>query len=288
MKNSLPKSLRTPLRYPGGKSRATKTLFEFFPPDIHEYREPFLGGGSMAIEFTRRYPDIPVIVSDFDPLVYNFWKVLRDDGKALLDKLLHAKLNAKGIEGHRTLFQEARTLLSGTITNELESAYAFFIVNKCGFSGLMSGGFSEQASQSNFSKNNILNLEHYTKHIQNWSIQNVDANDMLSNHPNTLVYLDPPYAKVGKTGKSFLYGKDGDMHKSFDHERFCASVHAHSSPMLISYDNNELIKSMYSDFHSESFMHTYTLHSGKNYRAEESKRKELVLWNYEDQRTSII
>ena len=186
MKNSLPKSLRTPLRYPGGKSRATKTLFEFFPPDIHEYREPFLGGGSMAIEFTRRYPDIPVIVSDFDPLVYNFWKVLRDDGKALLDKLLHAKLNAKGIEGHRTLFQEARTLLSGTITNELESAYAFFIVNKCGFSGLMSGGFSEQASQSNFSKNNILNLEHYTKHIQNWSIQNVDAPQLSTDRHQVL------------------------------------------------------------------------------------------------------
>jgi DNA adenine methylase len=288
MKSELPKTCKSPLRWVGGKSRATKTLFQFFPREIHEYREPFLGGGSMAIEFTRRYPDIPVIVSDFDPLVYNFWKVLRDEGAVLLDRLLFAKLNAKDVDGHRKLFEEARAVLSQTISNELESAYAFFIVNKCGFSGLMSGGFSEQASRSNFSVNNIENLAHYTKHIQNWSIQNADANDMLSNHPNTLVYLDPPYARVGKTGKSFLYGKDGDMHKSFDHDRFCASVHAHSSPMLISYDNNELIKSMYSDFYSESFMHTYTLHSGKNYRADESKRKELVLWNYEDQRTSII
>ena len=42
------KSLKTPLRYPGGKSRATKYLIPKMPKDITEYREPFLGGGSVA------------------------------------------------------------------------------------------------------------------------------------------------------------------------------------------------------------------------------------------------
>ena len=43
------KSLKTPLRYPGGKSRAVQKLFQFLPKDITEFREPFLGGGSFAI-----------------------------------------------------------------------------------------------------------------------------------------------------------------------------------------------------------------------------------------------
>ena len=42
-------SLKTPLRYPGGKSRACKKMDPFFPDlsDYDEYREPFLGGGSV-------------------------------------------------------------------------------------------------------------------------------------------------------------------------------------------------------------------------------------------------
>ena len=47
--------LKTPLRYPGGKSRAVPKLLQHLPSrEITEYREPFLGGGSMAIEMTRR------------------------------------------------------------------------------------------------------------------------------------------------------------------------------------------------------------------------------------------
>ena len=37
------KSLKTPLRYPGGKSKAIKTLSPWFPQTISEYREPFIG-----------------------------------------------------------------------------------------------------------------------------------------------------------------------------------------------------------------------------------------------------
>ena len=44
------KGLKTPLRYPGGKSRACTKMGQFFPElrDYVEFREPFLGGGSVA------------------------------------------------------------------------------------------------------------------------------------------------------------------------------------------------------------------------------------------------
>jgi len=47
------KSLKTPLRYPGGKSKAIKTLSQWYPKIISEYREPFIGGGSIAIDITK-------------------------------------------------------------------------------------------------------------------------------------------------------------------------------------------------------------------------------------------
>ena len=59
------RSYKTPLRYPGGKSRAVDYLFsdKNLPTDIQEYRDPFLGGGSPAIAFTKKFPDIPALGS---------------------------------------------------------------------------------------------------------------------------------------------------------------------------------------------------------------------------------
>ena len=45
------KSYKTPLRYPGGKSRAAQKIEAYFPDlgEYDEFRAPFLGGGSVAI-----------------------------------------------------------------------------------------------------------------------------------------------------------------------------------------------------------------------------------------------
>jgi site-specific DNA-adenine methylase len=293
----LPKQARTPCRYPGGKSRATKTLFGYFPLELPtEYYEPFIGGGSMAIEFTRRYPHIPVTVSDYDPAVYAFWKTLRDSPLSLQEALLESKACHAGVSAHRELFERERQLLLGVTQDTLYSdnvdlfaiAHAFFVVNKCGFSGLMSAGFSELASISNFSVQNISRLEYYGEHIKDWRVHYADANSIIQDTPaGALVYLDPPYARVGKDGKSFIYGKDGDMHRSFDHTRFSQSMQTCKSNILLSYDNNELIKDLYPTFNHEAYSLTYTLHSGKSYREEQADRKELVLWNYETSHGSL-
>ena len=75
------KSLKTPLRYPGGKSKAIKTLSKWYPKTISEYREPFIGGGSIAIDITKSNPDIPVWINDLYVPLYNFWVQLRDRGE---------------------------------------------------------------------------------------------------------------------------------------------------------------------------------------------------------------
>ena len=58
------KSFKTPLRYPGGKSRACKKMEPFFPDlrDYDAYYEPFLGGGSVALHITKKYPKLKIIV----------------------------------------------------------------------------------------------------------------------------------------------------------------------------------------------------------------------------------
>ena len=44
-----PSLTKSPLRYPGGKSRAVRTLYKYIPPGTKTLCSPLLGGGSFEI-----------------------------------------------------------------------------------------------------------------------------------------------------------------------------------------------------------------------------------------------
>ena len=77
--------LTTPIRYPGGKSKAVKKLYPMLPNigEYEEWREPFLGGGSMSIEITKRFPDMKIWVNDLYPALYTFWTSVQSDGEEI-------------------------------------------------------------------------------------------------------------------------------------------------------------------------------------------------------------
>ena len=84
------RSLKTPLRYPGGKSRACVKMDQFIPDlkDYKEFREPFLGGGSVALHITKKYPHLNIWVNDLYEPLFNFWCQLQDYGSELEKKIL--------------------------------------------------------------------------------------------------------------------------------------------------------------------------------------------------------
>ena len=190
------KSLKTPLRYPGGKSRACTKLDTYIPDlrDYEEYREPFLGGGSVAIHVTKKYPHLDVWVNDlYEPLV-NFWKTLQDDGYNLYKRLQELKSRYPDQGSAKGLFLEAKEVVNNYDESNLFRACAFYVINKCSFSGLTeSSSFSKQASVSNFSMRGIEKLQGYTQIIQNWKITNLSYEQLLTDSKDVFTYLDPPY-----------------------------------------------------------------------------------------------
>ena len=155
------RSLKTPLRYPGGKSRAITKMARYLPEmkKYKEYREPFLGGGSVALYMTKTYPHLKVWVNDlYQPLV-NFWQQLQDKSDELTTRLSELKGKYNTHDKARHLFAESKEFLAYTKASTLESAVSFYTVNKCSFSGLTeSSSFSKQASDSNFSLRGIEKL----------------------------------------------------------------------------------------------------------------------------------
>ena len=273
------KSYKTPLRYPGGKSRALSKLFQFIPDlkDYTEFREPFLGGGSVAIEIGKRYPHIDIWVNDLYEPLYNFWKVLQSDGQKLRDILIQLKQRHSDPSSAKQLFLDAKDYLAKPVGNSIDRAVSFYVVNKCSFSGLTeSSAFSKQASESNFSVNGIEKLPEYSLMIKKWKITNLSYEQMLSDKEGTYIYLDPPYEI-----KSNLYGRKGDMHKGFNHDEFATICDKSTSPILISYNSSQLVRDRFDGWTVAEFAHTYTMRSTGCYNKEQASRKELVLMNYE-------
>jgi site-specific DNA-adenine methylase len=132
------KSLKTPLRYPGGKSRACVKMDPYFPDlrNYDEFREPFLGGGSVAIHITKKYPFLDIWVNDlYEPLV-NFWQQLQMFGLDLKDKLSDLKSTHNNSESAKELFLASKEKINDQTLSSLDRAAVFYIVNKCSFSGL--------------------------------------------------------------------------------------------------------------------------------------------------------
>ena len=272
------KSLKTPLRYPGGKSRACVKLETFLPDlrDYKEFREPFLGGGSVAIHITKKYPHLDVWVNDlYEPLT-NFWKTLQDDGYKMFKRLQGLKSRYPDRGSAKGLFLEAKEVVNDYTLSPLYRACAFYVINKCSFSGLTeSSSFSAQASDSNFSMRGIEKLPGYTQIIRNWKITNGRYQELLTDDRKVFTYLDPPY-DIG----SNLYGRKGSMHKSFDHDSFATICDRFVGPQLISYNSSQLVKDRFKDYEVGEFDLTYTMRSVGEYMREQKERKELVLFNY--------
>ena len=273
------KSLKTPLRYPGGKSRAVSKLLQYLPDlnAVKEYREPFIGGGSVALEITKRYPHIKVWVNDLYEPLYNFWSELQHSGHQLQGELESLKGVHCNQDSARCLFQSMKEVINDEEKSNFDRAIAFYIVNKCSFSGLTeSSSFSPQASDSNFSLNGIGRLHEYSELIQSWTITNLSYERMLSDDSNIFTYLDPPYDI-----KDNLYGRKGGMHKKFDHDMFAEECDKYTSPMLISYNSDQIVKDRFKEWTVAEFAHTYTMRSVGCYNTDQASRKELVLLNYE-------
>ena len=272
------KQLKTCLRYPGGKSRACEKMGPYFPDlrNYDEFREPFLGGGSVAIYITKKYPNLDIWVNDlYEPLV-NFWQQLQMFGADLKDKLVDLKTTNNTPVLAKELFLKAKEQVNDKDLPSIDRAVAFYIVNKCSFSGLTeSSSFSEQASNSNFSLRGIEKLPGYSSLISKWRITNYSYDYLMDGNMGAFMYLDPPYDI-----KDNLYGNKGSMHKGFDHDKFAADCDTNNMDQLVSYNSDQLVKDRFKNWNAAEFDLTYTMRSVGEYMREQKQRKELLLFNY--------
>ena len=263
--------IKSPLRYPGGKSRSVD-LISTIIPEFDEFREPFLGGGSIFIYTKQRFPNKKFWVNDLYFELFKFWEMTQKNVDALIDKIYEWRNQFPiGKELHKFLNDN----LAGF--NDLERGAAFFIYNRITFSGTsLSGGFSEGAFTGRFTESSIQRLNQFAKVINGSTITNLDYEELVKREgENVFIFLDPPYYSATK---SALYGKNGNMHKSFDHKKFADNMKNCKHKWLITYDDSEYIRELFS---FANIMPWELMYGMRNViEGSDQKGKELFISNY--------
>ena len=275
------KLAKSPLRYPGGKSRALKQILPLIPMNIAEFREPFVGGGSVffAIRSLFHSRIKTYWINDFNYDVVCFWRQARDNNPALVEALTTTHANATDgralfaeLTADKDALSENRALLS-----EFERAVRFFILNRITFSGVVdSGGYSPSAYANRWTASSIARVGQVAPYLRNVNITCEDYADVLFQEgENVFLFLDPPYWKATA---SKLYGVRGSLHTTFDHAQFAEHMKKCPHKWLITYDDSPVIRELF-DF---AEIQEWTLQYGmNNYRkATAAKGKELFIKNY--------
>lgn len=255
---------KTPLRYPGGKSRVVDAILERFPKDFLEFREPFVGGGSVFLAVRQKFPSIPVWINDLNTDLIAFWKTVQGDVTALTLELRKVRNNE---HDGSALFERLRSSFEHDLT-DFERAVRFFILNRITFSGTVdSGGYSQQSFDGRFTASSIDRLEMIAPLLSGVKISNLDYNELIkAAGKDVFIFLDPPYYSATK---SRLYGKNGNLHTGFNHLEFSQAMRRCQHLWLITYDDCSEIRQQFQFAELEDFSVQYGMN---NYMQEKAAK----------------
>jgi DNA adenine methylase len=194
----------------------------------------------------------------------NFWNVLLDSPNEFADalqKLTPTKQNYVEIKEQLVRWDYTQEMLKDWKTDhykrepiELDNitAAAYYYFNHNLSYGPMYMGWMSKIyeSQTKWDK-----MVHYIRSYRNPNlhVEEQTFDQVIPNHPNDLIYLDPPYYLDKDSDNKMLKGMYPNCnidvhHKGFDHEKLRDQLHDHKGSFILSYNNCETIREYYKDF----------------------------------------
>lgn len=268
------KTVRSPLRYPGGKQKAIEQIAERLPRKATEYREPMVGGGSVFFHARKVGLAKSYWINDKFAELFEFWRTVQDpvQCRRMVEELAALRASFPDTQATKEYFLRAR---SEVTQDPFRVALLFFFFNRVTFSGTTrAGGFSSSASERRFTASSIERLKQMPMVLEGVKITNDDFEEVIRcPGKNVFLFLDPPYFTATR-----LYGRDGGLHQ-FDHERLAATLKRSHHKFLITYDDCDEIRKLY----SWARIDNWNLQYGMNNCNREHRSKlgaELFIYNY--------
>lgn len=204
--------MRSLLHYPGSKKRIAPWIIEHMPPH-HSYLEPYFGGGAILFE---KEPSRIETINDLDGDVVNFFRVIRDpESRECLQEWLLYTPYARRVY-NEAFEQKPQTQIerAGYFVIRSMQSHGFRLTEKCGWKKDVYGREAAYAVRYwNELPEVIAQMAIRLKGVQ---IENKPALDLIRafDHPNVLMYLDPPYVLSTRTRKQYRYEMDDESHRA--------------------------------------------------------------------------
>jgi DNA adenine methylase len=246
------------LRYPGGKTKLLPILKEYISAlgfkNGDTWYEPFVGGGSVALNIACRYPHSSLYLNDLDQEIAALWRVISGNKEAF-DTLYHMIDLTPTIENFNYLRGREPT-------TDYERAFYAVYFNHTTFSGIRTSGPIGGAGQkSKWSISCRYNAKKIQKDLLSarkllqgrTRVSDIDGIDFVR-AINGFLYIDPPYFHKGES----LY------RHTIDHSAL-AEVLKRKDNWLLSYDAADEVKQLYDFANIDEVPARYSI-AGKKYK----------------------
>ena len=285
--------MKTPIRYAGGKSKAYNIITEQIPklPLPKRIISPFMGGGSLESRWSSEL-DIEVIGYDIFDALTNFWNVLLTDSNGLADKLASlppTKDKYKEIKEILIQWDYTQDMLSewktdhykrdGITLDYLTAAAYYFYNHNLSYGPMYLGWMSKIYENQDKWDKAVKRIREYKN--PNLTVRKGSFDEVIPNHTNDFLYLDPPYYldkdKDNKMLKGMYPNCNIDVHhKGFDHKLLKDLLHNHKGNFILSYNNCETIREYYKDFDLSYPKWHYSYQAGEKRVGKHKKEKNVI------------
>jgi DNA adenine methylase len=226
----VPKRQSAALRYPGSKWSIASQIASYFGPHYH-YVEPYFGSG--AVFFTKD-PSPHEIVNDYNELVVNFFRILRDRTDDLVWEL-------EATPWSRAEYDEAHIVTGDALEDarrfvvRIWQAHASDLAKKTGWKNR---GVRQQARGMSVRWQRVpAELAELAWRMKDAEIEHRPALEVMRRFSakDTMIYADPPYLPSTRT--QTMYGQE--MTEA-EHIEMLEVLVAHAGPVVLSGYANDL------------------------------------------------
>lgn len=258
----------SPLRYPGGKTKIAPLVnFIIEKAGIKQgiYIEPFAGGAGVALALLLNNKVDNIVINDIDIAIYAFWYSVLNYTGEFVQLIKDTPVTIEEWRKQKGIF------ISKNQENLLELGFATFFLNRTNRSGILKagpiGGLDQKGNyliDARFNKANLIKrVERVAQYKEKISLYNLEIKDFINNilpkyKNNAFVYFDPPYYKKGHE----LYI---NFFKPEDHKVLAGLIKKIKIDWMVTYDDVEDVKAIYSGTEQKTFELGYSLaRKGKN------------------------
>jgi DNA adenine methylase len=275
------------LKWVGGKSQILLDVLKYFPENINNYHEPFLGGGSILLAVLSLQKENLIKIKekiyayDINKNLIDLFNNVKNNPNELLNKINNYKEKYNSIND--TLVIRKPNNIEDSLTSKesyyywlrkkfndmdknkesLEASALFLFLNKTCFRGIYREGpngfnvpFGNYKNLNIIDENNLIKISELIKEV---IFECKDYSEIFKNVvKDDFIYFDPPYVKINN--KSFV---------NYTHNGFSKENHDNLFSKIKNLNDN--VKFLLSNAKVD-----YVLEVFKEYKYESIKAKRLI------------